>query len=338
MNSGYSSGWCEESFGIELTAVEILCKAKGDATCKFIMAPPERIQEHVQAYFKSHPGDHGTVKIPFYFKRKQEEDILRNHRDYLQILVEERTADLNTTKRQAETANRLKSEFLANMTHELRTPLNAIIGYSEMLNEEEEDADKQTDLSKITSAAKHLLTIINDILDLSKIEADKMEFLFEDFDLDNLINKVTQQIKPSLEKNNNILNTIIPESIGMMNSDERKVTQILLNLLSNAAKFTTTGTIDLIVKQITENNKSSVLFYIRDTGVGIEPGQLELVFQPFIQADSATTRKYGGTGLGLAITKFYCEKLGGTIHADSAVNKGSLFVIKLPLRFSKLKP
>lgn len=234
----------------------------------------------------------------------------------------------------AETANRTKSAFLANMSHELRTPMNAIIGYSEMLAEEAEDAGVAEfipDLNKIQGAGKHLLSLINDILDLSKIESGKMTVYLEAFDVKSLADDVAATIKPLLAKNNNQLILNVEPEMGTMTSDLTKVRQTLFNLLSNASKFTENGTITLSATLDTTGVSPNVLFAVQDTGIGMTPEQCGKLFQAFSQADASTTRKYGGTGLGLAISRRFCQILGGDITVESTPGKGSTFTVVLPL-------
>ena len=230
----------------------------------------------------------------------------------------------------AETASQYKSAFLANMSHELRTPLNAIIGYSEMLQEEAQDLALTgfvPDLQKIQGAGKHLLGLINDILDLSKIEAGKMALYLEDFDIAEMIRDVAATVQPLVAKNRNRLAVHCPEEVGRMRADVTKVRQTLFNLLSNACKFTEQGTIELTV----ERQEERILLRVRDTGVGMTPEQQSRLFEAFTQADASTSRKYGGTGLGLAISRGLCRMMDGDLCCESESGKGSTFTVVLPL-------
>jgi PAS domain S-box-containing protein len=242
-------------------------------------------------------------------------------------------AALHAAKEEAESANQAKSGFLASMSHELRTPLNAIIGYSELLSEEAEEAgqaDYLPDLEKIYKAGKHLLDLINDVLDLSKVEAGKMELFVETCALSDILDQVVTVVQPLVEKNANELEVRRPQTMVSMRSDIIKVRQVLFNLVSNAAKFTKNGRITLAVERETMADEDWVVFRVSDTGIGMSPAQLDKLFNDFTQGDAATTRHYGGTGLGLAISRRFCRIMGGDIYAESTLDEGSTFIVRLP--------
>jgi signal transduction histidine kinase len=254
----------------------------------------------------------------------------RTNGQQLSALVDQ----LRVTQRQAEAATRAKSDFLASMSHELRTPLNAIILYSELLQEEAEDQGQQasiTDLQKIQSSGKHLLELINDILDLSKIEAGKMSLAVDTFEIRMMFDELLDTAAPLIQKNHNTLNVRCADGIGTMEADLTKTRQILLNLLSNAGKFTRDGTITLEARHCTVAGRASVEFAVTDTGVGMTQAQTEKIFEAFTQADVTTTRKYGGTGLGLALVSRFCQLMGGTVSVESRPGEGARFIVCLPL-------
>ncbi len=257
--------------------------------------------------------------------------IFQRKRDEAEIV--RMNQELCLARDQALEASKAKSAFMATMSHELRTPLNAIIGYSEMLQEDARDdgrEDMVADLQKIYTAGKHLLELINDILDISKIEAGKMEVFTEEFSVPDLIREIVDVILPAVQKNNNQLRVACDESIGTMKSDMAKVRQSLINLLSNAAKFTQNGIISLSVERRQSTNGSWISFTVQDTGIGMSEETMSKLFRPFTQADNSTTRKYGGTGLGLAITKRFAQMLEGDITVESELNQGSTFRLYLP--------
>ena len=242
---------------------------------------------------------------------------------------------LEVARDQATEASRIKSTFLANMSHELRTPLNAIIGYSEILEEEAKDKGLENllpDIDRIEAAGRHLLGVINDILDLSKIEAGRMDIYLEDIDLAALAAEIQAMIRPLAAKNGNTLEVICPADIGRMRSDLTKVKQSVLNLLGNSSKFTTAGRIALTVSRNPSAAGSTISFQVADTGIGMSSGETARLFQAFTQADTTTTKRFGGTGLGLAITKHFCDMLGGEIAVESEPGNGSTFTITLPDR------
>ncbi len=249
------------------------------------------------------------------------------------ITEQRRTEEgLRSAKNLAEQANRAKSAFLANMSHELRTPLNAIIGYSEMLLEEivDTNSDYRSDVNKIHTSGKYLLSLINDVLDLSKIEAGRMEAFIEPFDLRPMIDEVVSTVAPLARKRSNRISATVSESL-FIRSDQSKLRQVLLNLLSNACKFTENGSISITVDMKSDLTLEQLEIRVRDTGIGIAHSNVESVFEPFVQADSSITRKSGGTGLGLAISRRFCRLLGGDLLLESTIGKGSTFTVCLPL-------
>ena len=248
--------------------------------------------------------------------------------------IQEVNEQLVQSEQRARAATQAKSHFLANMSHELRTPLNAIIGYSEMLQEEAQDSGQESfipDLKKINRSGRHLLDLINDVLDLSKIEAGKMELYLETFDIPNLLEDVSTTVQLLVQKNSNTLEVRCPANLGAMRADMTKVRQSLFNLLSNASKFTKNGKITLeAAREISPTKPDWIVFRVSDTGIGMTPEQQDRVFEAFSQADAATARDFGGTGLGLTITKTFCRMMGGDVALTSEPGKGTTFTIRLP--------
>ncbi len=249
--------------------------------------------------------------------------------------IQTRDEELREARDKAEQANRSKSVFLANMSHELRTPLTAIIGYSEILEDDAKEVgmnDFLPDLQKIKVAGKHLLGLINSILDLSKVEAGKMELFPENFAVKQLVDEVASTVLPLVEKNRNTLVVRCPVEIGNAHIDLTKTRQILFNLLSNAAKFTADGTVSLTVERRLDGGHDELIFRVDDTGIGMNEEQLSRLFKPFSQADAGTARNYGGTGLGLALSRRFCQLMGGQLEVASELGKGSIFTLTLPAK------
>ncbi len=441
MNAGYSSGWCEESFGVTLVSSEILCKAKGDDACRFVMAHPDRIGQYIEAYLSEQPEVAGKVtryEIPGFFSRKQVEDELRESEEQYRSLFEAATdamlvigtdgvvgaanpaacrlygyseaelvglpvdrlastgdcdvlvrfqaevrergrsfleltgmardarlfdleargtafryrkqqhllvvlsditarkrheEELQAAKEAAEAATRTKSAFLASMSHELRTPLNAIIGYSEMVQEDVAKLGESAlvgDLEKIRSSGMHLMNVINDILDLSKVEAGRIELFVETFDVATMMGDVLSTVQPLIDQSGNALRVELAADLGQVRTDLTKLRQALLNILTNAAKFTERGDIVLTASRFPGEDGMWLSFEVADSGIGMTDEQLSRLFKPFTQADSSTTRRYGGTGLGLFISQHFCQMMGGAITCRSEPGVGSTFVIRLP--------
>jgi len=303
-----------------LRATKQLPNPAFEATDAFVAAQRERIQSQ------------SREELIAEVQNKNRE--LEQRRSELEETVAQRTEELKHAMEAAEDANRAKSGFLANMSHELRTPMNAIIGYSEMLMEDAEDDGNEgavEDLNKIHGAATHLLSLINDVLDLSKVEAGKMEVYLETFEIPALVNEVVNTIDTLVRRNENWLKVEVDPSLSEMQADITKVRQALFNLLSNAAKFTHEGEIGLVVRGEQKDGVAWVRMSVSDSGIGIPLEKIDHVFEEFSQADDSTTRNYGGTGLGLPISRRFCQLMGGDITAESTVGEGSTFTIRLPI-------
>ncbi|MCB9567696.1 MAG: hypothetical protein H6710_10885 [Myxococcales bacterium] len=252
----------------------------------------------------------------------------------LQVKIDERTAELREAHDLALAANQAKSAFVANLSHELRTPLNAIIGYGEMLTEDLralEILDLAHDAQRILSAGNYLLVLINDLLDLEKIEAGELSLLLEEVEVEPVVRHVSEIIRPQVDANRNTLEVDLADDLPALRTDNARLRQILHNLLSNASKFTKDGTIQVGVFPEDRAEGTFLIFEVKDTGIGIAPEALPRIFERFAQADETISARFGGTGLGLALTRRLCQRLGGDIAVASKLGSGSTFRIWLPL-------
>lgn len=268
------------------------------------------------------------------------QEALQNYQSHLEELVTARTMELLIAKNRAEDANQTKSKFLANMSHELRTPLNAIIGYSEIITDEAADEINidmlVSDANKIGQAGKHLLSLINNLLDISKIESDQFDLDYELIDINRMLSEIEAFAAPIIAQNGNTFSidrTGLPNNLNLI-SDEARIKQIILNLLGNAAKFTTQGEVSLKLQAFSQ----SISIQVTDTGIGIKPEFISKIFDRFAQADDSINKRYEGTGLGLAITKQLCELMGGFISVQSEYGQGTVFTVELPLRPTVIMP
>ncbi len=313
MGAGYSSGWCEESFGLELTATEITCKAKGDEHCTFVMAPPHRIREHVERVLAAKPEEHRrkvVTDIPLLFERKA---------------VEERLRDAVA---RAEQANEAKSLFLANMSHEIRTPLTGVLGIASLLARRDlSDEDLQL-VKTIERSGQALLQILNDILDLSKVEAGMMSVSPGPCDVRAVLGEVADVLGARIAEKGLSLEVEVDESVPrLVEADALRVRQIVLNLAGNAVKFTESGS---IVLRAACTPPGTLHVEVEDTGIGIEESDAARLFEVFVQGDTSDTRRYQGTGLGLSIARHLLRLMGGTINMRSRVGNGSTFFFDIP--------
>ncbi|MGB3386892.1 MAG: response regulator [Pseudaminobacter sp.] len=315
---------------------EILRRRLASGKVNLRGTPPEewiadRLRVHKNPAGSIHEGRFGKRWVRITKRKTPNGGTVAVYTDITEL--KERQVELERAKSRAETANEAKSRFLAAMSHELRTPLNAIIGYSEMLIEESEDQDPDESvavLEKIAAAGRHLLSLINDILDLSKIEANKMEIYLETFDVEDLLRDVQATVAPLMSKNGNEFAEDIQAGLGTMYSDQTKLRQNLFNLLSNAAKFTENGRVTLSVHRDKRPDGDWLVFQVADTGIGMTPQQQARLFSAFTQADASTTRNYGGTGLGLSITRSFCRMIGGVVSVRSELGRGSTFTMEVP--------
>lgn len=254
--------------------------------------------------------------------------------DLLERRVSERTAELETAKRDAEAANAAKSQFLANMSHELRTPLNAIIGYSELLLEDSAVRPRETDaedLRRIHAAGHRLLRLVNEVLDFAKIEAERMDVELAAVDVRDLVDEVVNTIRPQAEANGNMIETFVDPDVATVVSDAFKLGQCLINLAANAAKFTREGRIRIVAARGLRDGRPHLLLKVVDTGIGIDREQMARLFEPFVQAKTTISRNFGGAGLGLALTRKTARLLGGDVEATSERGRGSTFIVTAPL-------
>jgi len=313
MNAGYSSGWCEESFGLPLTAAEISCKAKGDDTCTFVMAPPHRMREHVERELAT-ASDDALRKViydtPVFFERKDVEERLRE------------------ALARAEAASEAKSLFLANMSHEIRTPLTGVLGMSELLMQKELPPEQKRMTRTILESGRALLGILNDILDISKIEAGRITVSRAPCDVRAILREIAEALSALVaEKGLALAVDVDPSLPSWVSVDPLRLRQVVLNLAANAVKFTEKGDIRLRARWLAP---SSLHLEVEDSGIGIPESKRAHLFEPFVQGDDSDTRRFAGAGLGLSIARKLVELMEGEIHVRSTVGKGSTFWFTIP--------
>ncbi|WP_276484297.1 response regulator [Paraflavitalea pollutisoli] len=319
MNAGYSSGWCEQSFGIELTAVEVSCTARGDDRCTFIMAPPHKMPEQLARFNASQEKPFAASThhaIPTFFERKKVEE------------------EMERSRQLAEESARAKSDFVANMSHELRTPLGAILGFTDLLHKTPLNNEQQDYIDAIHTSGKSLLAIINDILDLSKLDAGKFQTEIIPFSIPELMHSLQVMFAAKAGSKDLRLSCSVDMGISFpVLGDPMRLTQVLVNLMGNAVKFTEAGGVyvNCLIHRETEET-AELSFTVRDTGIGIPADKIDHIFDRFTQVDSRITRQYGGTGLGLSITKQLVELLGGQITITSRIGVGTECQFTLPYR------
>ena len=311
MNAGYSSGWCEQSFGIDLTAVEVTCKAAGDEQCTFIMAPPHRIEtylhEHMPQHRLLHPVAH---RIPTFFERKRVEQ------------------ELQAARRKAEESDRMKSQFLTNISHELRTPMNALIGMTELVLDSPLESKQRDNLNTVLESSELLMGIIDQILDFSKIGSGTIGLQNKPFSLRGCLTETLRSLEVTAEQKNLALRFAVDDNVPeKLRGDPLRLQQILVNLIGNAIKFTSQGYVSVsVTAKPTTTGQTELQFSVKDSGVGIPNDKQALIFEPFTQVDMSSTRSHVGTGLGLAISASLVEMLGGHIWVENNPDEaGSLF-------------
>ncbi len=323
MNAGYSSGWCEQSFGVELTAVEISCRAAGDDACTFIMAPPQRIREYVAHYApENHVTRQDAFRIPTFFERKRVEE------------------EMKSARRKAEESDRMKSEFLTNISHEIRTPMNALIGMIELVLETPLAGSQREYLNTSLQSAESLMEIINQILDFSRIESGKMELAPRPFSLRGLIDEAMRPLEILAEEKGLKLSWKVADDVpDAVRGDSIRFRQVVVNLVGNALKFTENGGAAMEVRLERKASRDVWLHVVvKDTGIGIPVEKLESIFEAFTQVDMSTTRKHGGTGLGLSISSRLVDLMEGRIWAENNPLGGSTFHFTVRLELDAPSP